>query len=160
MVNSTLTPRAGRRPRLDTSIDVAQQKLDDMMLFNSQKRKSLYTTQKPRVPAKPMYSPSRRSEWAQPGYSRRGYFDELDYIRDQINKIWFKHDINRSGALDKMEVANFLKDFCAAQGKPAPNMQTYHRFFYEFDKNRDGLIQRNEMARFIKKYLDSKKFAP
>ena len=60
LANTTLTPRAGRRPRLDTSIDVAQQKLDDMMLYNSQKRKSLYTTQKPRVPAPTMYSPQRR----------------------------------------------------------------------------------------------------
>lgn len=72
-----------------------------------------------------------------------------------MNKIWFKHDVNRSGALDKVETANFLRDFCASQGKPAPNMKTYQRFFFEFDSNRDGLIQKQEMARFIKSYLDA-----
>lgn len=132
-----------------------------MMLFESQKRKSMYTAHKPRVPAPTLYSPQRRRNiddgWDRPGFDRKGYFTELDYIRDQVNKIWFKYDVNRSGALDKIETANFLKDFCAAQRKPAPNMQTFHRFFFDFDKNRDGLIQKQEMARFIKSFLESKR---
>ena len=93
--------------------------------------------------------------YEKPIYNRRMYFEEQDFIREQVHKIWVKYDINRSGALDKVETANFLKDFCASNGKPAPNMQTYTRFFIEFDKNRDGLISKQEMARFIKTFLDS-----
>ena len=94
-------------------------------------------------------------KYEKPIYNRKLYFEEQDYIRDQVNKIWIKFDINRSGALDKIETANFLKDFCATNGKPAPNMQSFSRFFFEYDKNRDGLIQKQEMARFIKAFLDS-----
>jgi hypothetical protein len=116
------------------------------MLYNSTKQpKSFLSNERPRVPPPTHYSPQRYNQRAvrpQANFDRRGYFDEQDYIRDQVNKIWFKHDINRSGALDKVETANFLRDFCAAQGKPAPNMKTFQRFFFEFDKNRDGLIQK------------------
>jgi hypothetical protein len=110
--------------------------MDDMMLYNSKKQLS---NSRPRYarPASEYYSPRDPQR-----YDRRAYFDEQDYIRDQVNKIWFKHDINRSGALDKVETANFLREWCAQQGKPSPNLKSFQRFFYEFDKNRDGLIQR------------------
>ena len=93
--------------------------------------------------------------YEKPIYNRKMYFEDQDLIREQVHKIWVKFDINRSGALDKVETANFLKDFCAANGKQAPSMQTFTRFFLEFDKNRDGLISKQEMARFIKSFNES-----
>ena len=120
--------------------------MDDMMLYNSQKPQKLLSHERPRLaPSTNTYSPQRYNQISvrpQADFDRRGYFDEQDYIRNQVNKIWLKHDINRSGALDRVETANFLRDFCATQGKPAPGMKTFQRFFSEFDSNRDGLIQK------------------
>jgi Ca2+-binding EF-hand superfamily protein len=93
--------------------------------------------------------------YQKPIVDRRGFFDQQDNIRDQVNKIWAKHDINRNGVLDRVEAANFLRDFYATQGRPAPSMQQFSRFFQEFDKNRDGMIQKQEMARFIKNFMDN-----
>lgn len=81
---------------------------------------------------------------------RRNYFDEHGQIRDIINQIWAKHDVNRSGSLDKIETANFMRDYMSSQRMPPPSMQTFQRFFEEFDKNRDGVISKLEMARFVK----------
>jgi Ca2+-binding EF-hand superfamily protein len=85
--------------------------------------------------------------------SRKNYFDDHDMIRDQVNRIWAKHDANRSGALDKIETANFLRDYMSSQRLPAPSMETFRRFFAEFDSNRDGVISKMEMARFVKQYM-------
>lgn len=67
--------------------------------------------------------------YEKPIFNRKLYFEEQDNIRDQVNKIWIKYDINRSGSLDKIESANFLRDFCASNGKQAPNMQSFSRFY-------------------------------
>lgn len=151
----------------ESSIDDNQRRLDDMMLFNSQKQQKLLSNERQRF--QPPVSPNRfgtltakrndfvnvNKVYKEPIVDRRGHFEEQDAIRSQVNKIWIRHDINRSGALDKVETANFLRDFCASNGKPAPNMQTFSRFFFDYDKNRDGLIQKSEMARFIRDYLDA-----
>lgn len=113
---SALTPQAFKRP-MDSSFDDDQQRLDDMMLYNSQKHQKLLSNDRPRLPPPSHYSPQRYQPVAvkaKPEVDRRSYFDEQDYIRDQVNKIWIKHDINRSGALDKIETANFLWDFFEA----------------------------------------------
>ena len=110
---------------MDSSIDDAQKRMDDMMLYNSQKQQKLLSNERARLAPPTHYSPQRYGVQAPAIYDRRGHFDEQDFIRDQVNKIWVKHDVNRSGALDKVETANFLRDFCASQGKPAPNMKTY-----------------------------------
>jgi hypothetical protein len=40
--------------------------------------------------------------------------DQKNYIRDQVNKIWDKYDVDYSGVLDKIESANFLNEILTA----------------------------------------------
>ena len=79
--------------------------------------------------------------------------EQKNYIRDQVNKIWDKYDLDQSGVLDKIESANFLNEILIAQNMGPPTMEMFNRFFAEFDINNDGVIQRSEMARFIKRFI-------
>jgi hypothetical protein len=35
---------------------------------------------------------------------------QIEYIRELVDKIWEKYDSDDSGALDKIETANFLNE--------------------------------------------------
>jgi len=78
---------------------------------------------------------------------------ESDFIAQMVEQIWDKYDVDRSGALDKIETANFLNEILTIQGQGPPSMEQFNRFFAEFDINQDGVIQRNEMAKFIRQFV-------
>lgn len=40
--------------------------------------------------------------------------DDKDYIKEQVNAIWSKYDIDNSNVLDKIETANFLNEILTA----------------------------------------------
>lgn len=76
-----------------------------------------------------------------------------DYIREQVDKVWYYYDVDGSNYLEKPETMNFLKNFLRDQNQPPPTIAQFNRFFQEFDVNGDGVISRNEMARFFKKFM-------
>lgn len=103
-----------------------------------------------------MMTPSKRAnsnEFEEPAKARKLNHVEKDFIKDQVNEIWSKYDVDDSGVLDKIETANFLNEILTAQGQGPPTMEQFNMFFAEFDTNHDGVIQKGEMARFIKRFI-------
>ena len=76
-----------------------------------------------------------------------------EYIREQVDKVWYYYDVDGSNYLDRVETMNFLKNFLKDHGQPPPTIAQFNRFFQEFDVNGDGVISRNEMARFFKNFM-------
>ena len=72
-------------------------------------------------------------------------------IRQAVDKIWVDYDKDKSGALDRVETKNFLKDVLS--NMPPPNNFDDSKFeltFNSIDKNSNGLIEKVEMVAFIK----------
>jgi Ca2+-binding EF-hand superfamily protein len=40
---------------------------------------------------------------------------EKDLVADNVNKIWYQYDIDRSGYLNRMETLRFLNDYLASK---------------------------------------------
>jgi len=47
---------------------------------------------------------------------------ERDEIIETVNRIWFKYDIDRSGALDRRETLRFVNDFLASKNMPPSSL--------------------------------------
>ena len=72
-----------------------------------------------------------------------------DLVADNINKIWFQYDTDRSGYLNRMETLRFLNDYLGSKNQPPATMASFNRFFNQIDINGDDVISRPEMAAFV-----------
>lgn len=80
---------------------------------------------------------------------------EKDRIyKDAIEKIWDQFDVDKTGALDRVETKSFLTTVLA--NVPPPNNYDESKFedtFAAMDKNNNGKIERKEMVMFVKNIM-------
>ena len=86
--------------------------------------------------------------------------ENYDMILQQVDKIFLKYDVNRSGYLEKRECLRLVDDLLAAKGQPLANVSQFNRIFAEYDINNDGVISRTEMARFVRKFIKTGEILP
>ena len=73
-------------------------------------------------------------------------------IEKCIEDIWKNYDKDKSGALDKEETKNFVKNTLTEMGEKGEFSEAdFEACFKEFDKDGNGTISRDEMKIFIKK---------
>lgn len=69
--------------------------------------------------------------------------------------LWDTYDADKSGALDKVETKQFLKEALGNFGsRNALSNQNFEKVFAEFDQDNSGTIERDEMAQVIKQLLN------
>ena len=72
-------------------------------------------------------------------------------IRKCVDDIWDEYDKDNSGALDKDETKEFVKNTLSEMGINGEFETDFDACFAEFDKDKSGTIEKDEMAVFIKK---------
>ena len=76
-------------------------------------------------------------------------------IAKVVEDIWGTYDKDNSGALDKEETKQFVKDtlkeMADGDDQDEFNEEDFNKCFEEFDKDGSGTIEKDEMALFIKK---------
>merc|ERR1712183_88178 len=76
-------------------------------------------------------------------------------IAKVVEDIWGTYDKDNSGALDKEETKQFVKDtlkeMADGDDNDEFNEEDFNKCFEEFDKDGSGTIEKDEMALFIKK---------
>ena len=72
-------------------------------------------------------------------------------IRKCVDDIWAEYDKDNSGALDKDETKEFVKNTLSEMGINGEFETDFDACFAEFDKDKSGTIEKDEMAVFIKK---------
>ena len=55
--------------------------------------------------------------------------DEM--VLQQVDKIFLKYDVNRSGYLEKRECLRLVDDVLSAKGQPLANVSQFNRIFAE-----------------------------
>jgi Ca2+-binding EF-hand superfamily protein len=71
-------------------------------------------------------------------------------IAKVVEDIWGTYDKDNSGALDKEETKQFVKDTLKEMAD-GDDEEDFNKCFEEFDKDGSGTIEKDEMALFIKK---------
>merc|ERR1712028_226182 len=78
-------------------------------------------------------------------------------IAKVVEDIWGTYDKDNSGALDKEETKQFVKDtlkeMADGDDNDEFNEEDFNKCFEEFDKDGSGTIEKDEMALFIKKVV-------
>merc|ERR1712238_585440 len=76
-------------------------------------------------------------------------------IAKVVEDIWGTYDKDNSGALDKEETKQFVKDtlkeMADGDDNDEFNEEDFNKCFEESDKDGSGTIEKDEMALFIKK---------
>ena len=78
---------------------------------------------------------------------------DIDSVIDKcVDDIWGTYDKDNSGALDKDETKEFVKNTMSEMGEGGEFSEgDFESCFKEFDKDGNGTISRAEMRDFIKK---------
>merc|ERR1712080_536896 len=81
---------------------------------------------------------------------------DIDTVHGKVvEDIWGTYDKDNSGALDKEETKQFVKDtlkeMADGDDNDEFNEEDFNKCFEEFDKDGSGTIEKDEMALFIKK---------
>ena len=59
-------------------------------------------------------------------------------MRDQVDAIWQKYDINKDGVLDKKEAEKFLRDYILEVTGNDPTQEEVERNFETMDIDKSG----------------------
>jgi|TARA_B110000285_G_C14809393_1_gene461240 hypothetical protein len=59
------------------------------------------------------HRPSKRDLTPKRDYTPKRKFTEEDEVAEIVNRIWYKYDVDRSGALNRKETLRFVDDFLA-----------------------------------------------
>jgi len=79
---------------------------------------------------------------------------EEQAIQAVIDQIWDTYDKDKSGALDKQETKQFVKDTLGNLGGGDEfSDEAFDEVFSTFDKDQSGTVEKNEMVVFIKQLL-------
>ena len=79
---------------------------------------------------------------------------EEQAIQGVIDQIWDTYDVDKSGALDKMETKKFVQDTLGNLGSGDEfSDEAFDEVFATFDKDNSGTVEKNEMVVFIKQLL-------
>ena len=73
-------------------------------------------------------------------------------LKNVVDKIWAKYDVDNSGSLDKEETRRLLQEACI-DCPPPHNIYEEAKFeptFQAIDKNQNGRIEKVEMFMFLK----------
>ena len=78
---------------------------------------------------------------------------DIDAVIDKcVEDIWKNYDKDNSGALDKAETKEFVKNTLTEMGEGGEFSDgDFEACFKEFDKDGNGTISKLEMREFIKK---------
>ena len=67
-------------------------------------------------------------------------------IKDAINSIWGKYDVDGNGSLDKNETRLFVKETLESLGMDGDlSDEAYDGVFSVFDRDGNGSVSKNEM---------------
>ena len=79
---------------------------------------------------------------------------EEQAIQNVIDQIWATYDVDKSGALDKVEIKYFIKDTLSHLGRGDEFSQdAIDEVFETFDKDNSGTVEKEEMVPYIKQLL-------
>ena len=73
-------------------------------------------------------------------------------LRDEVDAIWLKYDLNKNGVLDRDEAYAFLKDMMSEVTGQIPTQEEIESNFRILDEDGSGDVSKEETYKFIKGY--------
>merc|ERR1711976_921989 len=94
------------------------------------------------------YSGYQNHNWQ--GYQMKPMLFDKNNIDTMGLQLFQKHDYDRSGSLNIMEMNNLINEFYRMQGKQGPSFMDIQYMCNKFDYNRDGQISWHEFRMMLK----------